>query len=199
MLEHLFGSKTRFRLLRTFFQDPDRPYYIRELTRILEVQINAVRRELDLLLASGVVITQEPPKDIARTSDPGAGLRKYVRLDRESVLFPELQALIAKSQLLEEQELVKEIRAKVGNIRLLVLTGRFMSEPHAPSDMLLVGDLDEKVLSRLIGNYEKEFGFPIRYTAMTVEEFKERRHIMDKFVYAIFEGQHLNVVNELGI
>ena len=74
-----------------------------------------------------------------------------------------------------------------------------MGEKRAPSDILLVGDLDDRILGRMIAKYEKEFGFDIRYTSMTEKEFLERRHIMDKFVYSMFEGEHLKVVNALGI
>ncbi len=196
MLEHLFGSKTRLKLLRLFFHDSDKAYFVRELTRILDVQINAIRRELELLLAAELIQEVETP---ATDTDTSAGLRKYYRLNRDSILYPELQALLTKAQFLGEQELVKELQNKGNAIRLLLLTGRFVGEPGASSDILIVGAVDDRAVARLIAKYEKEFGFEIRYTLMTEQEFLDRRHIMDKFIYGLFEGNHVKVVNELGV
>ncbi len=199
MLEHLFGSKTRLKLLRTFFRDPVKAYYVRELTRILDVQINAIRRELELLVAAGLIVATEQPGEVEQSRDAGSSMRKYYRLNSESILYPELQALLIKGQALGEQEFVQEIRDKADQVDLLLLTGKFVNQKSAPSDLLVVGDLDEGKIVRLIAKYEKEFGFDIRYTLMTKQEFFDRRQIMDKFLYSLFESDHVKVVNTLGI
>jgi len=51
----------------------------------------------------------------------------------------------------------------------------------------------------LIAEYEKEVNFNIRYTVMTVEEFYERRQMMDKFIFSLFESGGMTVINELGV
>jgi len=184
--------------LRAFFRDCERSYYVRELTRLLEVQINAVRRELEILLAAELII-EGVPGNGKPDGAVGAAMRKYYRLNKESILYPELQALLVKEQALGEQVFIKEVQDKSKNISLFLLTGRFLNEKRSPSDLLIVGDVDEGRLARLIAKYEKEFGFEIRYTAMTEKEFFERRHIMDKFIYSLFEGEHVKVVNKLNI
>jgi hypothetical protein len=196
MLEYLFGSKTRLKILKIFFQHSDRSYYVRELCRLLDSQVNAVRRELDLLIKSGLIVETN---ELAPVDDVKAGsaLRKYYRLNTESILYPELNALILKTQVMGQDELTKELRSRGGKIKLLILTGQFTSEHRAPSDLLIVGDLEEKAIARIIAKYEKEFGFEIRYTTMSEKEFFDRRHIMDKFVYQMFEGENVKVVNEL--
>lgn len=55
MVEQLFGSKTRVKLLRLFFSNPNRSFYVREITRKVEEQINSVRRELANLLSIGLI------------------------------------------------------------------------------------------------------------------------------------------------
>ena len=40
MFEQLFGSKTRVKLLQLFFENPNRSFYVREITRKIEEQIN---------------------------------------------------------------------------------------------------------------------------------------------------------------
>ena len=54
-IESLFGSKTRVKLLSLFYNNPERPFYVREITRKINEQINSVRRELQNLLNIGIV------------------------------------------------------------------------------------------------------------------------------------------------
>jgi len=205
MLEHLFGSKTRLKLLRTFFRKSDDIFYVRELTRILDVQINAIRRELELLVKSGLVRevgdseVNKEKTDSSRTESRGARLRKYYALNRESILFPEMQALLVKAQVLGEKKFTKEIISKAGEMKLFILTGQFTGDKRAPSDMLLVGKIKERSVSLVVKKYEKEFGFEIRFTLMTESEFNDRRHVMDKFLFAMFEAGHVKVVDKLGV
>lgn len=199
MLEHLFGSKTRIKLLRLFFKHPEKVFFVRELTRILDVQINAIRRELELLTKSGLVLEAEKKEPKSEIGKPGLNLRKYYALNKESILYPEMNALILKSQVLGEQKFVQELQQKAGDIKLLLLTGQFTGDKRAPSDILVVGDLREQQIEKLMPLYEKEFGFPIRYTTMTQGEFMERRYVMDKFIFSLFEGEKVLVINKLGI
>src|SRR6266550_3082740 len=55
MIEQLFGSKTRVKLLRLFYSNPNRSYFVREITRTIDEQINSVRRELSNLLSIGII------------------------------------------------------------------------------------------------------------------------------------------------
>src|ERR1700684_653146 len=57
MVEQLFGSKTRVKLLQLFYSNPNRSFYVRELTRKIDEQINSVRRELSNLLSIGIIVS----------------------------------------------------------------------------------------------------------------------------------------------
>jgi hypothetical protein len=194
MLEHLFGSKTRLKVLRLFFRHPDQSFFVRELSRDLGSQINAVRRELEILLKADLIKEVEGTEE--GKASQGGTLRKYYILNSEAFLFPEIQALLLKAQLLGEQEFINDLKERAGDVKLFVLTGRFTGENHLGSDLLLVGDLKERVIAKCISEYEKEFGFEIRYTTMTEKEFLERRHVMDKFLYSLFEAKNIKVVDE---
>ncbi len=197
MLEQLFGSKTRFNLLRVLFRQTDKPFFVRELARLMDTQINAVRRELELLLKLGLV--KEIEVGGVSKSIQGSTLRKYYILDEESLLFPELQALLIKAQLLGEQQFIKDVSGKAGDVTLFLLTGKFTGKEGMTSDLLLVGNIKERTVANLISQYEKDFGFEILYTIMTDQEFKDRRHVMDKFLYSLFEADNLKVINKLGV
>src|SRR5690349_10434207 len=58
MIEQLFGSKTRVKLLQLFYSNPNRSFYVREITRKIDEQINSVRRELSNLLNIGIIVSE---------------------------------------------------------------------------------------------------------------------------------------------
>jgi len=55
MIDALFGSKTRVKLLHLFLNNPGKSFYVREITRKIEEQINSVRRELSNMLEVGII------------------------------------------------------------------------------------------------------------------------------------------------
>ena len=55
MLKTLFTSNARVKILKQFFLHPNEQFFVRELTRILDEQVNAVRRELDSLKKIGLL------------------------------------------------------------------------------------------------------------------------------------------------
>jgi hypothetical protein len=198
MLEHFFGSKTRLKLLKVFFRSPERAFYVRELARLINTQLHAVRREI-ANLEKMKIIKKTTAHDIGEDSDVGTERSKYFQLDTESPLFVELSALLTKAELLEEKELVDEIKDKGGKIGLFMLTGIFTGEKEASTDMVVVGNLKPMVLSKIIRRYESDLGKTIRYTFMSTQEFNDRRHIGDRFLFSLLEAKHIFVVNEFQI
>lgn len=187
------------KLLRIFFRDPAQIFFVRELTRLLDVQINAVRRELLHLTRSGIIsaVTDELPagRD-GEEEDPHEAKRKYYRLNQRSVLFPELQALLLKSHLLGEQSIVSACRA-AGDVDVLLFTGIFANVSNVPTDILIVGDISERAVGKIIADFEHEHGTQIRYTILSSRDYIERRQLTDRFLYAVLDAPHQVAINTL--
>lgn len=194
MLEHFFGSKTRLKLLQIFYRAPERHFYGRELARLAETQLNAVRREIANLERLGILIAAEA----AAPGDRPAGNEraKFYRLHADSLLYDELRALLIKGELLEEEELIRALQARSGKISLLLMTGIFAHDAEAPTDLLIVGRLRPLVIAKIMAVYEKRLGRTVRYTLMDDKEFRDRREIGDKFLYSVFEAKHTLVVDK---
>lgn len=196
MLEHLFGSTTRLKLLRLFFNNPERSYFVRELSRVIDTQLNAVRRELANLEEFGVV--KQVAFGEAKEEEVGTERSKYYQLNNQFFLNEELSALLTKTQLLEERNFIDLIKKRCGNIKTMILTG-FFTQADVGTDMLLVGEVKPVPLAKAIRDFEKFLNRPIRYTVMDEKEFLERREIGDKFLYSIFESKHVLGTDELGV
>lgn len=213
MLEKLFGSKTRVKILKLFLLHPLDKYYIRQLSRDLKLQLNSVRRELENLENFGILTSNAKDinneKTVAGKKEPAAGQvllrrdfggqeKKYYRANPNFVLFDEIKALIVKAQILYEKDFVRKLQA-IGKIKLLVLTGIFVNNPNSLIDILLVGKINKIKFVKLIKELEIELGKEINFTVFNPQEFKYRRDITDIFLYGILESRKLIVINEVGL
>jgi hypothetical protein len=203
MLEKLFGSKARVKILKLFLIHPAEKYYIRQLSRDLKLQLNSVRRELENLENFGILTSdvKDNPQAEAGAGEPEPATgqeKKYYRANPNFVLFDEIKALIVKAQILYEKDFVKKLEA-IGKVKLLVLTGIFVNNPNTMIDILLVGKINKVKLVRLIKELETELGREINFTLFNPQEFKYRRDITDIFLYGILESRKLIVIDEVGL
>ena len=188
MLEQLFGSKTRAQLLRTFLQNPEVAFFVRELTRKLDVQINAIRHELRNLEALGLVET-------VKIEGTKAMQKKHYKLNPRSILYPELRALFIKSRVLLEKDFVRKVQ-DLGKISYFALTGHFVDRNDPPVDVFVVGKVDRRRFAEMIRHFEVEFGHEINYTVLEREEMRYRMDVMDRFLYSVLEQPRLVFVDE---
>lgn len=184
MLERLFGSRTRVKLLRFLFTQPEKPYYIRELVRSIGEQINSVRRELNNLEDLGIVKSQSRDK------------KKYYVLDSQFILFPELQSLIVKSRLMLDKQCIQALK-HVGTIEYFALTGFFVNDQQAQVDVFMIGTVNRKKMEAFIDQLSTSFSTQIRFTVMTQEEYRYRKDVADKFLYQIIDGKKIVVTDHL--
>jgi len=186
MLEQLFGSRTRLKLLKLFLVE-EGEYFVREITRLSGEKINSVRRELENLQDLGIIEEHE-------RKDEGSEKKKFYRANQNSVLNDELRGLLLKSRLLAEKTIAKEL-VGLGSVRFLVLSGFFVGDEEAQTDILIVGKINKDRLKRVINKLSREFGHEIRYTNMSTQEFNYRNQITDKFLFEVLEGKKIVVVD----
>jgi predicted transcriptional regulator len=85
MLEALFSSRVRVKLLELFWTSPENKYHSRELARIAGERQNAIWRELQNLEEAGLLRSEM------------RGNRKEYGVDKAAPLYPELRRLILKA------------------------------------------------------------------------------------------------------
>ncbi len=195
-IEQLFGSKTRARLLALFLENPEQSFFVRELTRKIDAQLNSVRRELQNLIELGLVV--ESTEQESAKSKVLSERKKFYLVNTNFLLFHDLRNLFRKIQILLKQSLVQEIQSR-GDVDLLVFTGRFVDNPNVQTDILIVGSIDQKTLQKVVSEFEAELGYEINYTLMPKEEFLYRRQITDRFLFSILEGEKVVMVDKLKV
>ena len=192
MVEQLFGSKTRVKLLQLFYSNPNRSFYVREITRKIDEQINSVRRELANLLNIGIILSDTTNN------------RLYYEVNQKYEFYEPLSAIFG-GRSMKRTKSAKSMTSgagdsgdmkALGNIELAVLTGQFTRDETSGVDLLIVGDVNQNALNKYVSELETSEGKEIRYALMTSEEFYYRRQIKDRFITAVLESKKQVLVDK---
>ncbi len=207
MIEQLFGSKTRVKMMKLFLDNPDQVFYVRELTRLTDSLINSVRRELENLEQIGFVkiVDKASFDDSEQKNDSdnfkivNKSLKKYFQLNSNNFMVEELRHLFNKSRKLAEKTLAEKLQ-KVGHVNYLALSGVFIDDQKSPTDLIVVGNFPKKEMLEAIKHFETEIGRSLKYTIMDIKEYKLRRDIADRFINDIINNeQNMVIVDDLKI
>lgn len=188
MIEQLFGSKTRVKLLQLFYSNPNRSFYVREITRKIDEQINSVRRELANLLNVGII-----------SSDTNNN-RLYYEVSQTYEYFKPLQQIfgsgVAADEKVVEGEDEKPALKSLGNVQLILYTGQFTRDERSGIDVLIVGDVNQTQVNKYIQDLEKTEGKELRYVTMDPEEFRYRNEVNDRFLAMVMTSKRQTVVDK---
>lgn len=199
MIEQLFGSKTRVKLLQLFYSNPNRSFYVREITRKIDEQINSVRRELANLLNTGII-----------TSD-SSNNKVYYEVDQKYDFYEPLQqifgggtrtkkgskAAVAKEAALPADE-TNDLKA-LGNVEIACLLGQFTRDDTSGVDVLIVGNVNQHALTKYVTELEKQEGKDLRYTVFSLEDFKYRLQIKDRFISNVLRSKKQILLDKPGL
>ena len=193
MIDKLFGSKTRVKLLHLFMNHPGQSFYVREITRLIDEQINSVRRELANMLEVGVI-----------TSD-NADNKLYYQVNQRSDFYTALRAIFAGESISAKQatstsldgtnEQVAAFIKDIPSIRLAILSGVLVKGSTSSVDVLLVGNASTQKVRAAMTMIEKLEGREINYSVLPYDEFYYRLSVRDKFITEILAAKHSVVVD----
>jgi len=190
MIEQLLGSKTRVKLLRLFMSNPNRSFYVREITRKVDEQINSVRRELSNLLNIGIILS-----DMTEN-------RLYYEVNQAYEFYQPLRAIFGAGAM-QETKAASATRPKddmkaLGNVDLLLYTGQFTRDERAGVDLLIVGSTNANAVQKFVAELESKEGKELRYTVLTLADFIYRRQVKDRFLGDIMASKKQIVIDRQG-
>lgn len=203
ILEQLFGSIPRVRILRLFMQNLEAGFSLVEIAERCQIELSAARREVKRLIRANLLrerssIIKEKNNNTKRKKSQGKIALSYA-VNPNFPLMDEVHALVTKSFIASRKRLRTEIQ-KLGHVKLAVLSGVFLNNDRARTDLLVVGDkMDKKQLEQFLGRIESELGRALQYTLMDTNEFKYRMDMYDRFLKDILETSNEKLINRLNI
>lgn len=196
MVEQLFGSKTRVKLLQLFYSNPNRSFYVREITRKIDEQINSVRRELSNLLNVGIITSENTNNKL------------YYEVNQKYEYFEPLQQIFGggvkkstkKAPASDDEVDAPDTGLKaVGHVELVVYTGQFTRDNSAGIDILVVGEVNKNALQKYVDELELQEKKSLRYAVMSLSDFQYRQQIHDRFAVAIQNAKKQIIVDTLNL
>lgn len=188
MIDALFGSKTRIKLLHLFLNNPGKSFYVREITRLIDEQINSVRRELANMMKVGIIKSD--------TADN----KLYYEVDQRYEHYVPLRAIFgddkdsAKSAVEKPKQSTLDWQSRLdelGGIKLAVMAGVFVAGSASKVDLLLVGNPAPARTKAFIKTLEKKEGRELNYSVLSYDEFYYRLSIRDKFITELLSSKHV--------
>lgn len=180
-LEKLFGSKTRAKLLSLFFENTEKSYYVREITRVIEEQINSVRRELTNLSALGLVKIENYENKVyysANMKHPFARPMTEIFARSNSTNYATDSGDV---KTVKKKSIWEEYVRPVSNlISALIVTNRIPGQDGL--DLLVIGDNRTHKLTHWAEVVEKRQGKPLNYVIISREDYIYRKSVRDKFL-----------------
>lgn len=182
-LKHLFVSQTRLKLINILFYNPQDIFYVRQLVRLTDEEINSVRRELANLLKSGVV------------SSEWRGNRLYYWADKQSPLFFNLLTIANQSSGLGLK--LQNKNETLGTIKLVFYSNKFITGDNRNQDdidLVIVGDVSLREIDSFIKQEQEVRGYEINYMVMGKGEFRLRRQKRDQFIVDFFLSNPIAII-----
>jgi hypothetical protein len=201
ILEKLFGSAAKVKIMRLFLFNNEESYDIDHVIERSKVTPTAARQELSLLEKMGML----KKKSFFRDVEVGRGKNRKVErhrvmgwtLDYTFEYLDPLKNLLVHVSQERNQELLRKI-ARVGKLKLVIISGFFIQNWDSRVDLLVVGDnLRKGTLENVVRTLESELGKEIRYASFETADFQYRLGVYDKLVRDILDYEHEVILDKI--
>jgi len=163
MLERLFTSKSRVRLLELLILHPTEEFHLREISRRTRVSPPYVQREMTNLMKLGLVLKRSQ------------GNMTLFKLNVNSPIAEELRRIFLKTESLGQ--FIHSSFEEIGDLKFALIYGSFARGEETETsdiDLLIVGDVSERKMLDIVEKIEKRVGREVNYIAWTENEFKKK-------------------------
>ncbi len=183
MLEHIIPSKARRKILTLFFHHPNESFYLRRIVRDLNEEVNAVKRELDILTDDKLLLREKRLNKV------------FYTLNKNYLLYDDFLRIFGKTSLLAS--LIYKNLPKIGKVKFTVISTKYLKQSQIKEDeiyFLIIGVVVVPEAASIVSEAEKQFGREINYTVMTEEEFNFRKRNNDPFIWRFLKQPKIMLV-----
>jgi DNA-binding transcriptional ArsR family regulator len=183
MLHYIIPSKARRKILELFFHNPKENFYLRRIVREVSEEVNAVKRELDILSEAKLLLKEKRLNKV------------FYSLNKNYIFYDEFLRIFAKSTLLAT--LVYKNHSKIGKVKFVAMAKSMVKDEPVKKDdvsVVFVGFIVVPEVESLMSEVEKSLGHEVHYTVMTEEEFAFRKRSNDPFIWRFLRQPKIMLV-----
>lgn len=201
VLSILFGSESRVRIMRLFLFNPEVIFDFDMTCEKSKVDIKTVKKEFSILEKSSLIKSKAFSK-IVQKKVRGKVVDIKVKthgfyLNQDFPHLLSLKQLLMSTKTFGGGEIVKRL-SKVGNLKLVLVSGVFLQDKDSRVDILVVGNnINKSSLSKVIKTIEAELGKELVYAFFETPDFEYRLGMYDKLVRDIMDYPHQVLLNKI--
>ncbi|MBI2070954.1 MAG: nucleotidyltransferase domain-containing protein [Elusimicrobia bacterium] len=187
MLQELFSSKNRSQIIALLVTHPKERFYLREVARLIKGDPKAVKLELDRLERLGLVKSVH------------SGNRRYLEVNAEFSLYPELKGLVLKTSGLGA--VLRESLKELPGIQFAFIYGSVAKGgemPESDLDLFVVGQIPGPLLHKILSKAKVSLNREINTARMTLEELRQKVGRKDSFVADVIKGKKVFIIGTEG-
>jgi predicted nucleotidyltransferase len=181
MLETLFGSKLRTKVIGWLFSHPDERYFVRQLTKIIDEDSTNVSRELARLEKAGILISTIE------------GKQKYFKANMDSPIYQELHSLVLKTAGIADV-LRTALNPITDKVTVAFIFGSIASageNKKSDIDLMIIGDTTFADITSLLTHARQQLSREINTVIYPVAEFRKKAQQNRHFISNILEGEKI--------
>jgi len=210
VLDQLFSSKARVRILRFFLRNSDHFFDMQEIAKRTKVAPVTLKKEIKLLQSIEFIFIKET-ENSSKQSKTKKGQRKSSKniafgLNESFKLLKDLRGLVFGEGFVDQDEL-ESIINKIGKVKFATVSGVFLNSDKEMSRQgrnrvdlfIVVDDVEKSKLKTALQSIEAEIGKEVIYSVLSIDEFNYRRDMFDKFVYDILDSPREDIINKIRV
>jgi predicted nucleotidyltransferase len=183
MLETLFSSRVRAKLLKEFFLSPGVERNAWELSHSLKENYSAVWKELNRLEGVGLLTSQQ------------RGNTKDYQVNTASPIAPELRSIVIKTEGIGD--VIRNRLNELGKIQKAFIYGSYasgMADQNSDIDLMVIGDVNLEEFAQIISEEEKELNRALNYVIYSQEEWDEKLAKEEPFAVNVKQSPKIMLV-----
>ena len=184
MLDKLFRSRLRAKLLAWLLSHPDERYFVRQLQSLLQEDATNLSRELSRLADMGILTRKVE------------GRQKYYQADSQCPVFRDLQGLVVKTS--GVADVLRSALAPLGRrIRVGFVYGSIArGELSAASDVdvVVVGSVSFRAVVSALSRSQDKLGREVNPIVYTPKEFRQKLAAGHHFLTAVLKGPKMFLI-----
>ncbi|HEX9846111.1 MAG TPA: nucleotidyltransferase domain-containing protein [Candidatus Nitrosotenuis sp.] len=183
-LEIIFRTKSQILALKLLFLNTSKEFHLNEIARRTGLTPPAVSKELAKLVRAGLVKRRNQ------------GNLSFYKINEAGIIFGEMKRIFLKYEIFSEilsRELAKE------KIKYALIYGSFAKgteKEGSDIDLLVVGDVSEDYLLRVIPRIERNTGREINFILWTEKEFGDKVQKKIPLIREILETPIIMIVGD---
>ncbi|PKO20415.1 MAG: hypothetical protein CVU38_20215 [Chloroflexi bacterium HGW-Chloroflexi-1] len=185
MLELIFSSAARVKVLALLLLNPQTSFYQRQISVLTGTRIYAVQREVERLQTLGL-LTRFP-----------RGNQMHFQVNRDFFLYPELRSIFLKT--VGMTALVGDALKVAENIALAFVYGSYAANQEGATsdiDLFVVGDLSSRALHTALQEAVKLAHREINYSLFSPAEFRAKAQGGDGFLQNVLASPKIFLVGD---